>query len=546
MIHNTYFDMKGTMNYLFLAITLVAGASFATSCGKDYTEDINALDQRIAAIEKQNLAEVKTQLSQLSSSLNTISSTLSSIQSKTGELEGQINTINSTISSLQTTIGTLVSTSDFNAFKTAYEADKSNLVNQLGTINSTLGTLSNQVKDAATKADLTALQTDLLDRIGALSTKLDAMGLKLDALEASIKSVVFVPEYSDGKVVVGAASNGVELTYELQPVASAKAFAAAFAEGKAAAAFAVKTLKTRAEGPAASVTSITSPVDGQIVVKAAFSGLEPGASVGLAIVLTDANGISIQSDYAVVEKEMPITVEYGGVVYNAAKMADGRVWMTDPLRFVPAGKTVSSNPGDGNGIWYPYTTAGVAETTEAAAKARGYLYDYATAFGVEEVNSENYKTFEGTQGICPDGWYIPTKEDFFGLIGNSNATFGAIKEDSPYWDAEYKGGRIKAMDEDGWNWGFYGVVNRANPSATGKYLATTTSATNCSVEEYVGRFSMSFLMSSTANPNITASTGNIQFAGLMSTFTSSYKEGRLTVAWSNYLSGYTVRCIRKD
>ncbi len=546
MIHNTYFDMKGTMNYLFLAITLVAGASFATSCGKDYTEDINALDQRIAAIEKQNLAEVKTQLSQLSSSLNTISSTLSSIQSKTGELEGQINTINSTISSLQTTIGTLVSTSDFNAFKTAYEADKSNLVNQLGTINSTLGTLSNQVKDAATKADLTALQTDLLDRIGALSTKLDAMGLKLDALEASIKSVVFVPEYSDGKVVVGAASNGVELTYELQPVASAKAFAAAFAEGKAAAAFAVKTLKTRAEGPAASVTSITSPVDGQIVVKAAFSGLEPGASVGLAIVLTDANGISIQSDYAVVEKEMPITVEYGGVVYNAAKMADGRVWMTDPLRFVPAGKTVSSNPGDGNGIWYPYTTAGVAETTEAAAKARGYLYDYATAFGVEEVNSENYKTFEGTQGICPDGWYIPTKEDYFGLIGNSNATFGAIKEDSPYWDAEYKGGRIKAMDEDGWNWGFYGVVNRANPSATGKYLATTTSATNCSVEEYVGRFSMSFLMSSTANPNITASTGNIQFAGLMSTFTSSYKEGRLTVAWSNYLSGYTVRCIRKD
>lgn len=546
MIHNTFFDMKRTMKYLFLAITLVAGANFATSCGKDYTEDINALDQRIAAIEKQNLAEVKTQLSQLSSSINTISSTLSSIQSKTGELEGQINTINSTISSLQTTIGTLVSTSDFNAFKTAYEADKSNLVNQLGTINSTLGTLSNQVKDAATKADLTALQTDLLDRIGALSTKLDAMGLKLDALEASIKSVVFVPEYSDGKVVVGAASNGVELTYELQPVASAKAFAAAFAEGKAAAAFAVKTLKTRAEGPAASVTSITSPVDGQIVVKAAFSGLEPGASVGLAIVLTDANGISIQSDYAVVEKEMPITVEYGGVVYNAAKMADGRVWMTDPLRFVPAGKTVSSNPGDGNGIWYPYTTAGVAETTEAAAKVRGYLYDYATAFGVEEVNSENYKTFEGTQGICPDGWYIPTKEDYFGLIGNSNATFGAIKEDSPYWDAEYKGGRIKAMDEDGWNWGFYGVVNRANPSATGKYLATTTSATNCSVEEYVGRFSMSFLMSSTANPNITASTGNIQFAGLMSTFTSSYKEGRLTVAWSNYLSGYTVRCIRKD
>ena len=538
--------MKKTMNYLFLAITLVAGASFATSCGKDYTEDINALDQRIAAIEKQNLAEVKTQLSQLSSSLNTISGTLSSLQTKDGELEGQINTINTTIAGLQTTIGTLVSAADFNAFKTAYEADKSNVVNQLGIINSTLGTLSNQVKDAATKADLTALQTDLVDRIAALGTRLDAMGLKLDALEASIKSVVFVPEYSDGKVVIGAASNAVELVYEVQPVASAKTFAAAFAEGKATAAFVVKALKTRAEGPAATVTSLTSPVDGQIVVKATLSGVAAGTSVGLALVLTDGNGISIQSDYAVVEKEIPITFEYGGVVYNAAKMPDGRVWMTDPLRFVPAGKTVSTNPGDGNGIWYPYDGTGVAETTEEAVKARGYLYDYATAFGVEEVNAENYKTFEGTQGICPDGWYIPTKEDYFGLIGNSNASFGAIKEDSPFWDAEYKGGRIKAMDEAGWNWGFYGVVNRTAASATGKYLTTKTTASNCSVEEYVGRFSMSFLMSSTANPNITASTGNIQFAGLMSTFTTSYKEGRLTVAWSNYLSGYTLRCIRKD
>ena len=227
-------------------------------------------------------------------------------------------------------------------------------------------------------------------------------------------------------------------------------------------------------------------------------------------------------------------------------MADGRVWMTDPLRFVPAGKTVSSDPGDANGIWYPFTTAGVAETTEEAVKARGYLYDYATAFGVAEVNSENYKTFEGTQGICPDGWYIPTKADYFGLVGNSNSTFGATVEDSPYWDAEYKGGRIKTMDADGWNWGFYGVVNRASASATGMYTATKTTSSNCSVEEYLDRLSMSFLVGSTANPNITASTGNIQFAGLMSTFTSSYKEGRLTVAWSNYLSGYTIRCIRKD
>jgi hypothetical protein len=64
------------------------------------------------------------------------------------------------------------------------------------------------------------------------------------------------------------------------------------------------------------------------------------------------------------------------------------------------------------------------------------------------------------------------------------------------------------------------------------------------VEEYIGRLSMTFLTGSTANPNISATTGNIQFIGLMSSFTASYKEGRLSISFQNFLSGYPVRCIK--
>ena len=202
---------KKLTNYLILALALVAGAGLASSCGKDYGDDISKLDKRVAAIEQQNLAEVKSQLNQLSSTLNGITGTLSSIQSKNGELEGLVNGLSSTVGSLQSTISGLVSISDFNEFKSSYETEKGELSGQLGTITRTLETLSGKVGDAATKSELDSLNTELGGRIQGLSEKLDAMGLKLDALQASIKSVVFVPEYSDGKVVVPAPVNVVKL-----------------------------------------------------------------------------------------------------------------------------------------------------------------------------------------------------------------------------------------------------------------------------------------------------------------------------------------------
>ena len=140
------------------------------------------------------------------------------------------------------------------------------------------------------------------------------------------------------------------------------------------------------------------------------------------------DGGSIGADGNVSFEEFENNFVYDGVSYNIKTMKDGRKWMTDPLRFVPKGKTPSTNPAEPVGIWYPYPTAGVAATDEASIAARGFLYDAATAFGVAEVNSENYKTFEGTQGICPKGWYIPTREDFVALLGNSASTYGDVVE----------------------------------------------------------------------------------------------------------------------
>ncbi|MGX8707705.1 MAG: BACON domain-containing protein, partial [Bacteroidales bacterium] len=45
---------------------------------------------------------------------------------------------------------------------------------------------------------------------------------------------------------------------------------------------------------------------------------------------------------------------YGGEVYHAAKMKDGKWWMTENLRYVPSGMTPSDDVNAvTNGIWYP-------------------------------------------------------------------------------------------------------------------------------------------------------------------------------------------------
>lgn len=101
------------------------------------------------------------------------------------------------------------------------------------------------------------------------------------------------------------------------------------------------------------------------------------------------------------------TLTYGGVDYPIQTLADGRVWMVENLRYNPAGGEVLAA-----GLYYP----GEELTSEADVATYGLLYTAATALGVEAITSENAATIEGTQGICPEGWHLPTEDEFMDLI----------------------------------------------------------------------------------------------------------------------------------
>ena len=249
---------------------------------------------------------------------------------------------------------------------------------------------------------------------------------------------------------------------------------------------------------------------------------------------------------------------YGGVTYKTVTLSNGQTWMAEPLRYVPEGMTVSSDPADDNAhIWYPYEVVdGTASalTDEASIAAKGYLYDMCAALGVDEITADNCKSFEGAQGICPDGWHIPTWKEYYDLVGKSNAVDGidgsnVSNTNAIFYDSDCDGAKIADLNEAGWNYTFSGVRQKSGFSATGTYSKLVIDDSVCSVEEYMGENRMSYTMTSTCHKaNYSSSDptvlNSIQFMGLMSTFTKSYMEGRLTLSFMHYESGMELRCVK--
>ena len=224
---------------------------------------------------------------------------------------------------------------------------------------------------------------------------------------------------------------------------------------------------------------------------------------------------------------------YDGVEYKTVTLADGNTWMAENLRFIPRGKTVSSNPAEDAGIWYPASNADkVADP--ALAETLGLLYDAATAFGAE-ITVDNAASFEGTQGICPTGWHIPTVAEMTGLVGHcSNSAL--INTDGAYYDAAIKGASLAALGEASWAWQFASARNKANTAGTGSYLVTN----------YNGIYGvMSYLIGSSnyqVTTNDDGSLKNVQYYYLMPTYNASNE--KVTVAYGNFLAGASLRCVK--
>lgn len=90
---------------------------------------------------------------------------------------------------------------------------------------------------------------------------------------------------------------------------------------------------------------------------------------------------------------------YEGETYRIAQVGD-RIWMAENLRYVPADARVRKD------YWY-------ADNEKSTVSELGLLYKYETAVAgnFPEPNSS-----APVQGICPDGWRIPTIDEIKTLV----------------------------------------------------------------------------------------------------------------------------------
>lgn len=253
--------------------------------------------------------------------------------------------------------------------------------------------------------------------------------------------------------------------------------------------------------------------------------------------------------------EEPNTLTYGGVTYKTVTLSNGQTWMAEPLRYIPDGMTVSSDPSENAHIWYSYTfdAEGNPVADETTVEERGYLYDMYAALGGVEITTENCETFEGAQGICPDGWHIPTWEEYFLLCGKSNkmenGNGASSNTEALFYDSEYDGGKVETANELGWNVVFSGVRQKTEFTATNtQYVKTAISETNCTIENFYGAPAMTYYMSSTFDKmkedSKTGEISSIYFMSMMTTFTKTYSEGRLSMSNAHCEMGQQLRCIK--
>lgn len=141
------------------------------------------------------------------------------------------------------------------------------------------------------------------------------------------------------------------------------------------------------------------------------------------------------------------TDQRDGKIYKMVEIGE-QVWMAENLAYLPM---VSPVKTDG-GIWvYGYDGTDV----QAAMKTLNYqefgcLYDWAAAMDIDR--KYNFDSFNGSdlnhQGICPDGWYLPSDEEW-SLLENyleTDPDFISTEERRHTGDV---GAKIKSVN--GWN-----------------------------------------------------------------------------------------------
>jgi len=149
-------------------------------------------------------------------------------------------------------------------------------------------------------------------------------------------------------------------------------------------------------------------------------------------------------------KDGKFTDSRDGQKYSVVAIG-GMIWMAENLRYADSSKT----PNLKGNMW-------CLENEKAYCEEYGPLYSWTAAMNLDEKNASSVATYSydanyvyGVRGICPDGWRLPTNDDW-SLLGNYWVTYiiqggpgGADFKSLEGWEEEF--GIEKPLNRSGFN-----------------------------------------------------------------------------------------------
>ena len=311
------------------------------ACSKDYTEDINTINGRLDKLEQESIPSVNEQLKLLETAIATLKDVdkdlgqlIDDLEKTSGTHTTEINSLKEQDKALDTRVKALESAKDSleddvksledKATETLSQLQETNnslsaLSTTVSTLGTNLGNLDKKIDEAVTSLDnkIKSAVEQLNSKIADLESRLKAVEDKVSELLARIQSVSYIPEYTDGKVLVermGQSSSG-SFSFRISPKDCVPALANVW--GSALSCEAVYT-KTRA----VSLTKLTvtefegDAENGIITVKFSGEGLSEEFFAGtqeasVALVISDGNN-SVVSEYipmGIVTLELVISLE---------------------------------------------------------------------------------------------------------------------------------------------------------------------------------------------------------------------------------------------
>jgi uncharacterized protein (TIGR02145 family) len=207
---------------------------------------------------------------------------------------------------------------------------------------------------------------------------------------------------------------------------------------------------------------------------------------------TSADATALMERLAVIEEMNGIgtITDIDGNEYEITKIGN-QIWMAEnlrvtkyadgtPLEYIADSATWNDNLTDTSRSYaYPYYDESYADTY-------GALYTWYAATDGDSVSAEVYQV----KGVCPDGWHIPSNDEFVELVdylanhGFAGTEAIALKSTTG-WDEDGNG-----TDNFGFNWLPTGVINRFHGgydyNGIANYMWTSSKHINVNAYKIVG------------------------------------------------------------